>query len=52
MGNGAFLAGESVVNMGGVGADMGMKPSFPWRECEPWGWTPFVGEGLWGPEGG
>lgn len=48
MGNGVFLVGESVVNMGGTGAEMGTKPSFR-PGCEPWVGRPFVGDGLCRP---
>lgn len=48
MGNSGFLVGESVVNMGGAGAEMGTKPSFR-PGWEPWLDSPFVGDGLSGP---
>jgi hypothetical protein len=50
MGKGGFLAGESVVNMGGAGAEMGTKPSLR-PGCAPWTGKPFVGDGLCGPDG-
>jgi len=45
MGKDGFLVGESVVNMGGAGAEIGTKPSFR-PGCEPWPDSPFVGDGL------
>ena len=45
MGKDGFLVGESVVNMGGAGAEIGTKPSFL-PGCEPWADRPLVGDGL------
>ena len=47
MGKEGFLAGESVVNMGGFGAEMGTKPSFRpgWEPC---GGRSLDGDGLCG----